>query len=164
LLGPTRVESIARPFFKVNHHSPVTDVLLHPGHINKAQHISYAYHISGCLLQHLQDMLSAYSIKCYLYRGDYTGRILEPVGSGGMHGGIHGLLGIVHTELLAVGLDNSDICIYRVCGAVGMACQVTLQCARPLAWLQEWFALRLQEWLFNGLGGSSSRIGHCHHK
>jgi hypothetical protein len=47
----------------------------------------------------------------------YRGRILEPVGSGG----IHGLLGSVCTRLVDAVLDNRGICSYRLYGVVDMA-------------------------------------------
>ena len=46
----------------------------------------------------------------------YKGRILEPVGSGG----IHGLLGSVGTKLLDVVLGNLGRCSCRLYGGVGM--------------------------------------------
>jgi len=63
----------------------------------------------------------------------YKGQILEPIGSGG----IHGLLGNVGTKLLDVVLGNPGRCSYRLYGAVGMVgktgCQPMLPCAQHLA-------------------------------
>jgi hypothetical protein len=124
MLGPRPGAFITRLFLEVNHHGPVAYVLLHFGYVNEIQHILYTYHVSRWFPHHLHNELDGYSIKQELLRGGHKGRprafykgwILEPVGSGG----IHGLLGSVGTRLANVVPGNRGRCSYRLYGAMGM--------------------------------------------